>query len=941
MAVAEVKPMHRRLVAALSLLSLVLLALPASAQRTTGTLVGVTKDDTGAVLPGVTVTLTGEHLVGSRSSVSNEQGLYHFAAIPPGTYNVTYTMPGFGTLNRTGVRVAVGDTSELNVSLKLTQRSEEITVTGEAPIVDTQGTQLSTNYDKDWVRNAPQRRFTFFDLINAAPGVSANTSTSSRSTAFGSNADENSYQLDGTDFTAPLTGAAWPWPNTDAIEEIQVLSLGAPAEYGGLQGAVFNVVTRQGSNAFHGDANFYYQSDGLTGNNTEDLKDTDGTPFDACPDDSTKRCPYHRSKFNDMTFQLSGPAIKDKLWFFGSYQHQRDADSQPGTDPNFPARSDADRMFFKLNYQINANHKLMFAYHDDFYRIPGRATANTAPSTIAVEHGHNPSPNLTYTAVLSDKTYIEARYSGFYGKDHSDPLEESEPRIKTRFYDLDTGHITGGVYSWYDGDSWKTAFSGKVSHFADNFLGGSHDFKFGVQYNSGGSDYANGYNNYIYTTNSPGYLYGYGYQRRAYHFGGEMNTIGAFLDDTFRVNSRLSLNLGLRYDHAKAFIPAYPLLDFDGNETGATSSGIDKLYTWNVVSPRVGFNLKLTNDGKTTLKAHYGRYYRGVVTSEFSKVGPQVSPLYTGLWDFGASDFDASTLEVVSDNTNQKVDPGYKDPYTDQFIAGFERELFKNLAVSLNYVYKKSRDYGAWKDTGGEYITVPYVDSNGQDATGQSIPVYQLVNDPSERFFQLTNPADMHTKYNGGSLQVTKRMSNHWQMVTSLVVSKSEGRLASAKNSPTSAQEGQARTFGQNPNDYVNTDGLLIADRPVVFKTQLVYELPKGFLVGANFTHQSGRPWGRQVRVSGLKIPGTTTIMAETIDGDRRVATWDLLDLRLQKDFGLGRGTKLSVFSDILNLFNDDANESILNRLGTSSTFGKPSRFLFPRRMMVGAKVTF
>jgi hypothetical protein len=81
--------------------------------------------------------------------------------------------------------------------------------------------------------------------------------------------------------------------------------------------------------------------------------------------------------------------------------------------------------------------------------------------------------------------------------------------------------------------------------------------------------------------------------------------------------------------------------------------------------------------------------------------------------------------------------------------------------------------------------------------------------------------------------------------------------------------------------------------------------------------------------------------MADTINGDRRVATWDLLDLRLQKDFGLGRGAKLSAFTDVLNLFNDDANESILNRLGTSSTFGKPSRFIFPRRMMIGAKVSF
>ena len=123
--------------------------------------------------------------------------------------------------------------------------------------------------------------------------MSASTSTSSRSQSFGSATNENVYLIDGTDFTAPLTGAAWPWPNTDAIEEIQVLSLGAPADYGNLGGAVFNVVTRQGSNTFHGDANFYYQTQSLTGRNTTDAQDN--------------KQPYHRDEFKDTTVQLGGP----------------------------------------------------------------------------------------------------------------------------------------------------------------------------------------------------------------------------------------------------------------------------------------------------------------------------------------------------------------------------------------------------------------------------------------------------------------------------------------------------------------------------------------------------------------------------------------------------------------------------------------------------------
>src|SRR4030095_245012 len=99
--------------------------------------------------------------------------------------------------------------------------------------------------------------------------------------------------------------------------------------------------------------------------------------------------------------------------------------------------------------------------------------------------------------------FVEARYSGFYGIDHGDPQEAGEPRVKPRFYDLDTGQITGGIYSWYDGHSWKSGASAKVSHFAEKFMGGSHDVKLGVQFDSGGSDYTIGLNDYIYTYGSP------------------------------------------------------------------------------------------------------------------------------------------------------------------------------------------------------------------------------------------------------------------------------------------------------------------------------------------------------------------------------------------------------------------------------------------------------
>jgi hypothetical protein len=915
--------MRRSLPFVLGLVATLAAGVPAHAQRTTGSIVGTVTDDTGAVVPGVTVVLQGEAIVGTQDVVSNERGFYRFAALPPGMYTLTFTMAGFSKLRREGLRVSVGATHEENVSLRLGQaKGEEVTVTGEGAVVDTQTNQVSTNYDKDWVRNAPIPRFTFFDLINAAPGVNSSATGSSRSTSLGSGTTDNAYMLDGTDFTAPLTGAAWPWPNTDAIEEIEVLSLGATAEYGNVLGAVFNVVTRQGSNAFHGDANFYFQDQGLTGRNTTDEQD-DGLP-------------YNRDKYNDATFQLSGPIVKDKLWFFGSYQYQRDYQSFAGTPAEFPEKFEADRVFGKLNFQLNSKNRVMFAYHDDYYVIPGDTTAATAPSAVGVETGHNPSPNVTWTSVLSDKTYVEARYSGFYGKDHGDPLQSSEPRVKPRYFDLDTGEITGGIYSWYDGVSEKTAFSAKISHFADKFMGGSHDFKFGVQYNSGGSDYVLGPNDYIYTYGSEP---AYGYTQLPYHQGGRMRNLGLYVDDTVRMGSRVSLNVGLRYDYSKAYFPEFGVLDREGSETGQKTAAVDEVFHWNTVSPRIGLNWKLDATGKTVFKAHYGRYYRGIVTGEFDNTSPAITPryLFSGTYDAQGNPLDT---ELVSDNTNLRVDPGFLSPYTDQFTIGIERELVQNLGLMVHYVRKNGERYGAYHDIGGQYVSDTYVD----EISGARIPVQRLVNDTSERVFELTNPDGMFTRFNGFTVQLIKRMADNWQMTSSFVWGRSTGRIGSSRPAvsaavgPAGNQTTTAGTFGRNPNDFINTDGRLIGDRTATFKTQLVYQFPAGFLAGANFIYQTGRPYARLARVSGLGIP--TTIYAERNDGSRTVSDQYVLDLRLQKDFSFG-SAHFALFADILNALNDDAYEDVQDRVGTSENFGLGTEYIPPRRVMLGAKVRF
>jgi hypothetical protein len=746
---------------------------------------------------------------------------------------------------------------------------------------------------------------------------------------YGSARDDNSYQLDGTDITDAFFGQALATPNTDAIEEIEILSLGAPAEYGSIQGAVFNIVTKQGSNTFHGDANFYYQSDGLTGSNTTE-EDDDGFPF-------------HRDSSPEITGQLGGPITQDKAWFFASFQYQRDASAPVGVDPSFGTTVDERKRFLgKVNVQLNPEHRLVGTFHIDRITDDYTPDPDSSPSTYVSKKNNTPTPGVGYTGLFGANTVLDARYSGFYGDVDLGPADPQYPRTATRFYNLDTGQITGGHYYFYILDVSKTTVNGKLSHFADDFLGGSHDFKFGIQFGHAASGGVYGLNDFVLYTGAGADRYGYGYEYQPFSYGGNTRSLGLFADDSFQIGDRLTLNLGLRFDTSHAYSPEQPGLNEDLTETGVVFPSQDH-FTWNTVSPRLGFNVKLTGDGKTVFKGHWGRYHRTITTGDFSNVvGPSIPPIYYGTnFDFAADDFD--DLELLRDpSENLSLDDDLKSPYTDQFILSVDRELSTDLGLSLIYVNKRGRDFAAWRDLTGVYTQVPYVDSVGAEPTGQTITVFKLVSDVADRSFLMTNSDQMKTDVNAFTAQVTKRMSSNWQLTSSLTYLKSEGRLSLSGSDATSQRSGlQFNSFGQNPNDFVNTEGLLNGDRTWTFKTQLVYQMPLDFLVGLNFQYSDGVPRIRRVAINS--VTGISTRILTSPRGEvGRYPSQSLLDIRVQKDFVLDdRGTRIGFFADALNLLNDDANEGVRSSLAASSVYKLPTTFIFPRRFQVGAKFTF
>lgn len=933
----------RRVVSGIALAAalVVLLAVPLEAQRVTGQISGTVRDGEGGVLPGVTATLTGENVGGALTAITNDNGFYRFVSLAPGSYDLRFELSGFAPLTRTGVRVALGATTVEDVTLRLGELAEAITVTAEAPVVDTESNEVGTNYGRDWVANAPVQRQSFNDLVAAAPGSLRGGDQSRRTMVYGSSYDENSFQLDGADVNDNFFNEQLAQPNIDAIEQIQILSLGAPAEYGNLTGAVYNIVTRQGTNQFRGDLSFYTQSDGLTETNTQEADD-DGFP-------------YERDEYTDYSAQIGGPIRRDQVWFFASYQRQEDSFLDVGADPAVgplaTTSNEYDRYFGKLNVQINQSHRLQLTYHQDESLEAVGIGVDVAPTTAFAREGRTPTPGIGYTGVVSSKTFVEARFTGFYGDVFLGPADPGQPRDLARFIDLDTGFISGGHYYWYDLQPERTTVSVIVSHLADDFLKGDHDFRFGVQYNESEAGGVYGYNDLILTYEYAGAQYGYGYTRVPFSYSGNTEAIGVFVDDTWHVNDRLTLNLGVRYDSNDAFSREQQELDENLRPTGVVFPRAD-YYTWEYVSPRLGFNYQLTADGRTVLKGHFGRYHRAIATGEFANViGPSIKPIFAGPYDVATNTF--LDLFQITDNSNLSVDPGYDSPRTDQLILSLERQFGNNIGGYLNLVHKRGRDFAAWRDVGGIYEEVVWIDGDydldgvddGVDpfATGQPITLLRLLNSPSDRAFQITNRDEMDIDIYAASLGVNKPMSNNWSLNASLTWLRSEGRTPDSVGGASVQQRGglQFRTFGRNPNDFVNTGGRLRGDIPWQLKTQFVYRLPKGFLAAVNLSVRSGANRVRLVRPPREVTNLSTTILAQERGTFGRLPTQTLVDLRLEKEFKLAGEVRLGLIADVFNVFNDDSYETVRSSIATSSVFDLPADFVLPRRVQLGAKLSF
>jgi Carboxypeptidase regulatory-like domain/TonB dependent receptor-like, beta-barrel len=923
----------RRLAFAFATAACLLFPWMVVAQGLSGTLIGTVKDMDGGVLPGASVRISSTALIGGPATfVTNEKGQLRFLALPPGTYNLEIELPGFTTHREQGIPIGAGGTIERTIELKLAGLAESVVVEGDGSRHDARDPGFGTRFGIADIRAIPTRRASMFDFIRAAPGVSPTSPGSGTATtvsAFGSGTNENQFLIDGTNFTCPCNGIARSEPGVDFIQEIQVQSVGASAEYGNVQGAVINVVTRQGGNRFLHDMSYYGQSAGLTSQPVR-------LPY---PGSGGLTSGYRRVRYRDFTTNLGGPVVRDRLWFFGGYQYLRDYDSQPGSDPAFPRTYEQNKTFAKLTWQLAPGWQLVQSVHNERWVNPEQPTLAKPYEATLRQHATVPAVtfgHLTHTS--SSNTAWDVRAGRFVYAREDDPSTGSLTTASR--FDRVMG-ITSGAPPQIGGLTLiRTTGKATINHYRPGLLAADHQLKLGVQVERGESHGPG------ITPTGVKYEDRNGVPFRAISSepslsGGLFVNAAAFASDAVTVGDRLTINLGVRFDHSRAISQDLHAIDRDVRQTDQIVQGLGTLYTWNLVSPRLGVTAKLSADGRTILRGSYGRFHQGVLTGEYGAFHPGVTPVTTYLFEPATGGYTRFESEVDS-KKNLLLDRHMRAPRTDEYSIGVDREIRRRLALAVAYIHKEGANFIGWTDVGGEYQP-----RTRTLADGRTVPVFELANGTAARRYLLSNPDGYSLTYNGLVMAVDKRRSHGWQALGSYTFSRAWGLQASSGQTAAGAQSSTVALpntpFGRDPNELTNARGRLPNDRPHILRVMGSVDIPRtGLAVAANLQHFSGKPWAATAQIT---LPqGDQRVFLES-RGARRLSSQTLVDLRLSRPISFSRLGRVELLLDLLNALNDRAEEGlttdvlVTETLKTNPDFGRPTVFMDPRRAMVGVRL--
>ncbi|HEX9945899.1 MAG TPA: TonB-dependent receptor [Thermoanaerobaculia bacterium] len=964
---------------------------------TTSRVSGTVEDASGSPLPGVTIEATNTETGLVQVAVTDAEGFYRILNLPTGTYRITASLDGFATATAENVRLLLGSTPTVNFTLQSATVTETITVTAdELPTVEVTNTQVGTTIQSEQIENLPSAGRDFKQLVLLTPESRLESERGNISLS-GERGINTSITVDGVDynnafFGGAVGGAEGRAPlsiSQESIKEFSVVTNGASVEYGRSGGGFVNIITKSGTNNLHGSVFYFDQPQDLI----SDFPRVGPTPGRE-PSDQEKQ-QYGGS--------LGGAIVKDRLFYFLSYDTQDKSETVPILASNLPAAvfarwpvlasspeyvqtQDGSVAFGRLDYQMNAAHRFMLrANVIDYEGINGTSSSGQrAESYNGIEE-------------LDTKAYVGS-WSGQFGASLLNDLnlnyiDEVTPRLD-KGLNLPEIQAEGaaryGEVSFLpiDTTNEREAVADTLTYLLDR-----HVLKAGVEYNKTSVDQVfrgNWRGVFIFSTNNDLINGTWREYRQFGGLGGRTSSEGGaakfsqketafFLQDQWFVRSNLTVSAGIRVETLDN--PDDPILNPNDPGPNGTMRLTGQIPdSENQISPRLG--ISWAPDGKTAVRFSVGRYWSrtpallwaqpftsngiqaaqltifacpggtGCQPGQTGPIGPNaaIAPGWGPAWNpvgvervnFGLVGTGLSRPDVFT------VDPDFENPYTDRITLGAEREILPLFALGIDLTYAEGNQLQRLTDFNRLYCT-----STSQPGCSQGViaanglPRYQSV--PPGRFsaYQriVMDLSDAESEYKAATLTLQRRYADNYSLYGAVTWSEDRDNDSNERN-----------FAGIQAEDFNNLDlNWGPSNRDQEWKVVLngVWDTPLwGIGLAGSFRYASGSPF-TPIANSDINGDGNSGTDRPTVNGvhlgrnSERFPEFWTTELRLSKKFNLGPGD-LALFAECFNCTNrkNTGIGGVNQRYGVGpaplATFRVEDQFVgIPRTFQLGLRYDF